>query len=94
MPTSEAELCPLCRVRTPPEGRSVCERCLPPNPARTLADELSECHAACMEHVRVRNELGERLERWRNEVRLARDLIRTGNVIAGVRRLELLLGES
>ena len=55
-----ANVCPLCQFRAVPNDRSVCERCVPAVPQR---DELSEVHAACMEHVRIRNEMGKLIAR-------------------------------
>lgn len=80
-------LCVLCRRPNPTPHRSACESCVPMDEdaivanaeAAQLAKEVAAAHS--------------RINRWRDEIRLARDMIQIGNVIAGLRRLEMLLGE-
>lgn len=39
----------------------------------TIVKELTEVHAACMEHVRIRNEMGERIAKLEAELELTAD---------------------
>ena len=60
-------LCVLCRRPNPTPASSACPTCIPPDEGEIRAQgkvaaleaELNTVHAACMEHVRIRNEIGE-----------------------------------
>lgn len=73
------EVCAICRHRCPPKGRSVCDVCVPPEESeikeraarRRMEGEVRELHAACEDHVRIRNEMTDRIEQLEQALRYA-----------------------
>lgn len=69
-------LCVLCRRPNPTPESSACPTCVPPDEGEirmrgrvaALETEVNTLHAACMEHVRIRNEMGERIAKLEAEL--------------------------
>jgi hypothetical protein len=77
---SAPTICAICRQPVPAsQDRSVCFACLPPDESEIVArakllasrNEVRDLQSACDEHIRIRNEQGERILNLERALRYA-----------------------